>query len=520
MPSDQAHSLPLSPDLERLIAGEVESGRYRDAGEVVRAALLALAEKRGERSEDHREKRDGEADARAFGLFHRGLTEQAAVGIAHTAFDNRWIALNRAFCDMVGYNREELQALTFTDITHPDDRARDLELVRALDAGEIPSYRHEKRYLRKDGTVIWVLVTVSLLRGEDGRAACRAALIQEITEHKRTVAALAERTAHLSALIEQTMAGVSETNAEGRFIFVNDRYCRLVGRTREELLRLRMHDITHPDDLVLNAPLFRQAMATGEAFEIEKRYIRPDGSIVWVNNSVTPIRLGEGAPSSMFAVTVDVTERKRGEEHQRLLINELNHRVKNTLAIIQGLARQTFRRPEIPDSARRDFEGRLGALSAAHDVLTRQSWEAASIREIVAQAAGAHDPGGGRLVIEGPDLLLPPKTAVSLAMAVHELATNAVKYGGLSGPAGTVEVRWGTGGGRLGLTWRERGGPPVAPPARRGFGTRMIERGLAAELEGVVAIDFHPEGLVCTVEAPLPGPADAPPAGPSPGEGA
>jgi PAS domain S-box-containing protein len=317
--------------------------------------------------------------------------------------------------------------------------------------------------------------------------------------------ALREHEAHLSAFFRQSAAGMSETDSTGRFLRVNDRFCEITGRVREELLSLRMHDITHPEDLPGNVPLFDRASSGGGSFDIEKRYIRGDGSEVWVHNSVTTVLDEAGEPSSTICVTIDLTDRKKAEQHQALLINELNHRVKNMLAIVQGIAAQSFKGRDIPEAARQAFDGRLGALSAAHNILTRQNWESASIRQIIEDTVAPHRTRADRFVVEGPDLNIPPKTAVSLALAVHELATNAGKYGALSEAAGQVEIRWVAEDGRLKLVWRERGGPPVEPPSRRGFGTRMIERGLAAELGGAVKIDFRSEGVVCNIDAPLPG---------------
>ena len=203
-----------------------------------------------------------------------------------------------------------------------------------------------------------------------------------------------------------------------------------------------------------------------------------------------------------------VLERKRTEEHQRLLINELNHRVKNTLAIVQGIAAQTLKGEEVGAETRRALESRLAALAAAHDLLTTENWETASLREVIAKAGLGCGASEQRFRIDGADVRLQPQTAVSVAMAIHELCTNAVKYGALSNETGDVSVRWQVeeerGGKRLQLVWREQGGPPVSAPSRRGFGTRLIERGLAADLGGTARIEFLPEGVVCTVEAPLP----------------
>jgi len=179
--------------------------------------------------------------------------------------------------------------------------------------------------------------------------------------------------------------------------------------------------------------------------------------------------------------------------------------VKNTLAIVQGIAQQSFKPGTDPIVARRAFEGRLAALSEAHNLLTREYWGPVSMARIIADAVAPH---GNGFDLEGPDLPLAPKTAISLALAIHELATNAVKHGALSSAEGRVSIRWShdesAEGPRLKLTWAERGGPPVSVPTRRGFGTRMIERGLAAELGGSVKIDFVPSGLICRVDAPLP----------------
>ncbi|WP_264046976.1 sensor histidine kinase [Methylobacterium flocculans] len=199
---------------------------------------------------------------------------------------------------------------------------------------------------------------------------------------------------------------------------------------------------------------------------------------------------------------------KRSADHQRLLIDELNHRVKNTLATVQSIATQTLRNAATTEDARDALETRLLALSRAHDVLTRENWEGADLSDIIAQAIAPYDPqDGGRFRVGGPDVRLLPRTALALAMALQELATNAVKYGALSSPAGHVEIAWTMGADdpkpRLNLRWSEKGGPTVVMPKRRGFGSRLIERNLARDLDGKVEIAFVPQGVTCTVNAPL-----------------
>ena len=196
-------------------------------------------------------------------------------------------------------------------------------------------------------------------------------------------------------------------------------------------------------------------------------------------------------------------ERKRIERHQQLLVGELNHRVKNTLAIVQSLAHQSFHSSTPAPDAIGRFEGRLEALAAAHNLLTRKNWDTATIADVATAALAPFVPESRR-TIEGPDVSVQPQTAVGLALALHELATNAAKYGALSRDTGRIVVSWTVTNGELRLEWREEGSPPVSAPEHRGFGSRMIERTLAAEFGGKVQLDFRPEGVVCTVVAPLP----------------
>ena len=191
-----------------------------------------------------------------------------------------------------------------------------------------------------------------------------------------------------------------------------------------------------------------------------------------------------------------------------MLINELNHRVKNTLATVQSIASQTLRNSETAADAKEAIEGRLLALSRAHDVLTRENWEGADLYEIVRQAVAPYSSRGeDRLHVNGPKVRLSPHTALSFAMILQELATNAVKYGALSNATGEIGIAWDVEHAepfpRLHLRWEETGGPPVRAPARRGFGTRLIERSLAQDLGGDVRISFAATGVVCIVTAPL-----------------
>jgi len=253
----------------------------------------------------------------------------------------------------------------------------------------------------------------------------------------------------------------------------------------------------------------RRAQKHGSA-ENERLHLRKNGTKFWASGLMMLLLDREGGRHIGFLkILRDRSEQKRHEEHRKLLVDELNHRVKNTLAIVQSLAQQTFRGEHSSLEARRAFDGRLFALANAHNLLTQENWESADLLAVVQAATHAHDGGGERFVIGGPSIRLEPKTAVTVAMALHELAVNAIKYGALSVENGEVRIEWHIKAGlasqpRFQLRWEEDGGPVVRPPLRRGFGSRMIERALAIELNGAAQLYFRPEGLICEIEAPIP----------------
>jgi PAS domain S-box-containing protein len=244
-----------------------------------------------------------------------------------------------------------------------------------------------------------------------------------------------------------------------------------------------------------------QRAAHGEEVKDELVDLRlTDGTHRTLLMRASPLRDPSGDVLGAVCAAADVTERLRYEDHLKLLLNELNHRVKNTLSIVQSIATLTLKGAD--SNARGDFEQRLLTLSAVHNLLTDENWDGALLNDVVRASLKAL-PSGERIDIEGEELRLRPKSAVTLSMALHELGTNAVKYGALSTDKGRIVVRWHVAKDRFRLSWTESGGPPVAPPKRAGFGTRMIKHGLAAELRGKVEIDYRPEGVVCTLDAPL-----------------
>jgi len=266
----------------------------------------------------------------------------------------------------------------------------------------------------------------------------------------------------------------------------------------------------HPEDRDRQRRARRNAIRGGADFEAEYRTISPEGDVRWILIRGHAGKDNDGRVRRMAGVSLDITGRKEAEERQRLLLDELNHRVKNTLATVQSIAVQTRRDTLDAAAFERAFLARLAALSRVHDLLSHVSWVGASLADVVRQTLAPHLLSGersSRLVLEGPDLALGPNAAVTLAMAFHELATNAAKYGAYSVETGRVEVRWQADDPKspslIEINWRELGGPRVEPPTRRGFGTRFVERGLAREFDGEVQLEFAPGGVRCQMRIPL-----------------
>ena len=283
---------------------------------------------------------------------------------------------------------------------------------------------------------------------------------------------------------------------------------RLYGLTEARFLHDEegVKDKFHPDDMDLMWSRVARALdPLGDGrYDVEYRVRQVDGTWRWLSAWGLVEFDGEGPDRKPVAITGasrDLTERKEAEAFQRLLLNELKHRVKNTLATIQAITTQTLATaPDLP-SAREALEQRIVSMARAHDLLIDRSWSNAGLEEVVARALQAFCPA--QLSISGDDLEISPRQTLALSMALHELATNATKYGALSRAGGRVSVRWEKDGDKLRLDWEESGGPAVSPPAHKGFGSRLIERLLASELGGEVKLDYDPAGVRCAITAQL-----------------
>jgi PAS domain S-box-containing protein len=330
--------------------------------------------------------------------------------------------------------------------------------------------------------------------------------IAHAVERKRAEAALRESTAILQIINEGTPTLLYAKDRAGRMTMANPATLRALGKTAADAIGSSAAE--YWDDKAAAAEVMandRRVMESGLAESFEETVHLADGPHVFLSTK-SPLRDADGAVVGLIGASVDITERKRAEQHQKLLVRELNHRVKNTLATVQSIANQTLRSTAGDSAARAAFEARIVALAKAHSVLSRESWDGAAMQEIVAIALAPYR-AEAHIEIEGAPLRLMPKPALTMAMALHELATNAAKYGALSVPAGRVRIAWGAeardGAARFHFRWAESGGPPVTPPRRSGFGTRLIERGVCLDFGGKAEIAYAPAGLVYTIEAAL-----------------
>jgi PAS domain S-box-containing protein len=421
----------------------------------------------------------------------------------------RFLRVNAAMCKLLGYTEEELLARTVVDVTHPDDRDESRELALRLDAGESDVFDVEKRYLRKDGTVIWLRTTVNAIRDELGRPLRHTVVSQDLTARKQAEQALEASNARLQLALNATRLGWWQYDPRRRLILVDKRLKDIFDFTDDETSIEEFIKRVHPDDLERVWADREAALnpADPKPYAHEYRIRRRDGEVRWVE--AHGLADFEGAGRERRAVNfvgtvADVTERKEREEREHLLMREVNHRAKNVLSVVDAIARQTTTKN--PEDFVERFSERIQALSANQELLVRNEWRGVEIEDLVrAQLLHFVDLIGSRIVLDGPKLRLNAASAQAIGLAVHELATNAGKYGALSTDKGRVDVSWATDNRALAMSWTERDGPPVSAPERRGFGTIVMETMAARSVNGKVQLDYARSGLIWRLTCPAAG---------------
>lgn len=440
--------------------------------------------------------------------------------------DNPIVFANDAFCELTGYARDETMGRNCRFLQEPDTDPVEVTRLREAIAGSIPV---EAQILnrRKDGSLFWNRLFASpVFQGEtlvfwvasqfdatsekarlDRLETDREALEREVERRTRDLSESKER---LRFVLQAGRLGSWSLDlADMRFVASETFKVALGLDPREPLSRTAYEALIHADDRARRDEAVAACIAGHGDYDIEYRIVTRAGEVRWLKLRGKPFYGADGMPFRLAGIALDVTDRKHAEGHRSLLANELNHRVKNTLATVQAIVVQTLRANLSPAGTRDAIQGRIRSLAAASDVLTRESWDGATLTEVATTAlAPFRAEDDLRIKVRGPEVTLTPRLALAFSMAFHELATNALKYGALTNEVGRILLDWdivaGAGPRTLRLTWQEFDGPPVSPPTRRGFGSRMIERALADELEGRAEIDYRTGGIVFTAEARLP----------------
>lgn len=384
---------------------------------------------------------------------------------------------------------------------HPDDQPEFRAIFEAARRGEIESFEQECRVVWPNGEVRWLHRRGIVVRDVDDQPRWIRGVAIDVTERKRSE----EANGNLAAIVASSNDAIMSLSLDGRIVSWNPAAERLTGYSGEEAHGKLLANLV-PQDSVNEALAMIGGVRSGSSTRIETTFLHKSGAPVMVALAAAPVRGGAGQVIAISVVARDIGESKRQEERRNVLIQELNHRVKNTLSILQSIAVQTLK--GVDAAKRQDFLSRLMALSRCHDLLTDTAWENAELHALLTRtmAPYATAAGASRVSLEGPPVQLLPSTALSLALAIHELATNAAKYGALSLPAGRVAVDWsvvtGPEGQTLNMTWREHDGPPVTPPREFGFGSRLLQ-GLGTQPGGSVRHEFLPDGVVCAISLPL-----------------
>lgn len=433
---------------------------------------------------------------------YRTLVETSPDGV-FVQEGGKFVFVNDALARMLGASSAtDLLKTPVLDRIHPDYHDIVRERMRRLHEEGVPAPPIEERFVRLDGSQVDVEVAAAPFTQEGKRGA--QVVVRDITERILAERALRDREEQYRAVFESAADGLEIFDMQGALVDANPAACAMHGKPYEEFINLSPREFVHPsswgqfDDFV-------KTVQEGRVYETRAWNMRADGSPYPIDVRGSGITY-KGAPH-ILAIIRDVTEIVHAERRQALMMQELDHRVKNNLAAVLSLTEQSLAACDSLEAFRESFVGRVRALARTHAALASGKWEGVSLRELVEMTLAPYGDGKGRVRIEGEPVTLSPRAAMPMCMALHELATNAVKYGALGENGGEVSVMWRAalpeGRPTLHLEWRERGGPPVHQSDRRGFGIELIEGMIGYELGGVVRVERPPEGVICRIIAPL-----------------
>jgi PAS domain S-box-containing protein len=426
----------------------------------------------------------------------RATFENAAVGIAHFDPNFRWLRANEALCRILGYQADELVTKSLEEINHPDDLRTCLAHVERMRAREIDSFGMDKRYRRKDGSMVWTRLTNGCVRKSDGSIDYFVCMFEDISGRKQAEEDVRKSEERFSSSVLHSPLPILLFDDREEILALSQSWLEQTGYSMDELRRIEDWTAKAYGDRsseVLDQ--IRKMISTQPDAQRAELMIRTKDrrERLW---SFVSSALGTQSDGRRLFVCVaqDVTERKAHEEQVHLLMREVNHRAKNMLSLVQAIARQTAARE--PENFIGCFTERIQALAANQDLLIRNEWQGVDVGDLVrAQLAHFADLVGSRIAAGGPKMHLNAAAAQAIGLALHELATNAGKYGALSVDCGHVDVGWRADGDVFAMSWTESDGPPVSQPERRGFGSIVIESMAKRTVGGEVQLDYAPSGL-------------------------
>jgi PAS domain S-box-containing protein len=427
------------------------------------------------------------------------LFDNAIIAVHLVSADGTILRVNAKELQMLGYSLDEFIGQNISEF-HADQAAVNDMLERLSRNEQLVQYPARMR--AKDGSIRHVLVS-SNARFRDGEFVNTRCFTVDVTERLHAE----ERTRwqeeqRLAATYQYAPIGIVEVDADGRVLRANAQSCGLFGHSSDEMLGRSIFEESADRSNGADREQFqRQIAGEFDRYTIEKRVRRKDGSCVWL--LVTSSGVCDTDGQFLYAVRVqqDITERKEREEKEQLLMREINHRAKNMLSVVDAIARQTATRD--PQDFIERFSERIQALSANRDLLVRNEWKGIEIEDMArAQLSHFSDLIGSRIAVNGPKLRLKTTGAQAVGLALHELATNAGKYGALSTDRGRVEICWSIEDDTLTMSWTEREGPPVSPPKQRGFGTIVMEAMVERSVDGKADVDYSPSGLTWRLTCP------------------
>ena len=389
---------------------------------------------------------------------------------------------------------------------HPDDRGSVKAKIRQLSPSN-PSYALTFRFCRSNGAPVWLEETAKGEFDTTGRLLRVKGLTRNITERKKAELVLEERNIQVALAEKASLVGSFAYDIDTEIMQISQGYAAIHGfpEGTTEIARSQCLAGVHSDDIEWVEQVRSQSFrARRREYSVEYRITRADGEVRWVETRCFIAYGSDGHPQRVLGVSIDITERKHLEQQQHLLVAELDHRVKNTLATVAAIIAQTQEgRGSLPDFVAA-LDGRIQALAKTHELLSRNHWAGVSLHDIVQRELAPYD--SGNVEIDGPHVELKAEAAQAMAMVVHELATNAAKYGALSTRSGRVRLRWwwlrNGSSGRLAIEWREIDGPPVQTPSQTGYGMSIIRELVPFELSGKVDLALEPAGVTCRMEIP------------------